>query len=98
MYKPLSSVYPEVRVNNPLAVCLADDMERSFLFGATVSTHSGPRSSECQEYMLKRCSKNWDEYCDIAYEKAGPNYTPVYKPDPHAAYFRQEMDKIRPRK
>lgn len=90
MYKTLQSVYPTpARKNNPLALCLADDMDRHFLFGASTAEHTGPRSETCQKYMIQRCSNNWDEYCDVAYERSRQNYTPIYKPNPYADYLEQ---------
>lgn len=75
-----NNYYPINKIGNinkvsPLSTCLFDTIETSFNNGISSNT-LGPYCKECQVYMAERCSKNWDDKCEYAYNnsKRVPNY------------------------
>ena len=58
--------------SEPLTVCLADTMDKSFQNGS-IGHLFGPRSKRCQAYMTEKCADKWDGYCEYFVQQNGPN-------------------------
>lgn len=51
---------------NPLSYCLYPNYNSQWIHGSTsVNLLNTPYCDPCQNIMSERCSKNWDEACDI---------------------------------
>jgi len=63
--------------SNPLTYCMYPSLSSQFIHGSTSGGQLySNTNTACSQYMVERCSKKWDQYCDAFVELNPDSYWP----------------------
>jgi hypothetical protein len=71
-----SKQFNPLTVENPLTYCINDNTDKRFLVGGESNNLIGQQSENCQLFLSEYCAKNWDGFCEIAYNNKDSDLLP----------------------